>query len=154
MTRQLNIRLHHSPPEYINKGSNFLLPQDDPKPNTLSFWKDTLMRLFNELPPNCDWSQETPSNPILSVPLPRSPTEDPVHLSRLNAGVGAQDQVKLSEDLLGKDRHFESSLTSEALKSSCQATQSAFSPFFPVGITGFFHYDFKRIRYTIRVRAI
>ncbi|CAG8098943.1 unnamed protein product [Penicillium nalgiovense] len=79
--------------------------------------------------------QMTPSNPNLSVLLPQSPTEDPVHLPRLNAGVGAQDQVKLSEEILGKGRHFESSLTSEALKSSYQATQSAFSPFLPVGIT-------------------
>lgn len=79
--------------------------------------------------------QKTPSNPNLSVLLPWSPTEDPARLSRLNAGAGAQDQVKLSEEVLGKDRHFESSLTSEALKGSCQATKSAFSPFFPVGIT-------------------
>lgn len=79
--------------------------------------------------------QKTLSNPNLSVLLPQSPTEDPVHLPRLNAGVEAQDQAKLSEEVLGKDKHFESSFTSEALKSNCQATQSALSPFLPVGIT-------------------
>ncbi|KGO64364.1 Zinc finger, RING-type [Penicillium italicum] len=80
-------------------------------------------------------AQKNLSDPNLSALLPQSPTEDPVHLSKLNAGAEAHCQVKISEEVLSQDRHFESSLTSKALEISCQTTQSALSPVWPVGIT-------------------
>lgn len=80
-------------------------------------------------------AQRAVSDPNVSALLPQSPTEDPLHLSKLNAGVEAQGQVKLSEIVLDKNRHFKSPLTSEAPESGRQTTHRALSPVWPVGIT-------------------
>ncbi|CAG8351079.1 unnamed protein product [Penicillium salamii] len=96
-------------------------------------WKSQQYEQRMSSPQAATEAQKTLSDPNLSALLPQSPTEDPVHLSKLNADV--QGQVKISEEVLIKDRHFESSLTPEALESSCQTTQSALSPDWPVGIT-------------------
>ncbi|KAK9859682.1 uncharacterized protein MYU51_013899 [Penicillium brevicompactum] len=62
-------------------------------------WKSQQYEQRMSFPQTATEAQKTLSDPNVSALLPQSPTEDPVHLSNLNASVGAQGQVNLSEEV-------------------------------------------------------